>query len=148
LARVRLQRSNYLRTGMFNLLSTERLVNVDVAIKIIDKTRLDAVTLKNLYREAEIMKKIKHTNIIRLFEIIDTEKELSIVLELTSGGDILDYILTRGRIDELESRVLFRQILSAVECLHSLGIAHRDLKPEHFLIDGIKNIKLTGKQPL
>jgi serine/threonine protein kinase len=133
---------------MFDLLTTERLVNVDVAIKIIDKTRLDAVTLKNLYLQAEIMKKIKHTNITRLFEIIETEKELSIVLELTNGGDILDYIVARGRIVESEARGFFKQILSAVEYLHSHGITHRDLKPEHFLLDGSKNIKLTGKQLL
>jgi serine/threonine protein kinase len=94
------------------------------------------------------MKRLNHANIIRLFEIIDTEKELSIVLELTSGGDILDYIVARGKIDESEARGFFKQIVSAVEYLHSLGITHRDLKPEHFLLDGSKNIKLTGKQPL
>jgi MAP/microtubule affinity-regulating kinase len=56
---------------MLDILIYLRLANVEVAIKIIDKSRLDAYSLKNLYRETEIMKNLNHGNIIRLFEIIE-----------------------------------------------------------------------------
>jgi serine/threonine protein kinase len=94
------------------------------------------------------MKQLNHANIIRLFEIIETNKELSIVLELASGGEVLDYIVANGKIGESEARVFFKQMVNSVDYLHSLGIAHRDLKAENFLLDGSKNIKLSGRHPL
>ena len=106
---------------------THRLANIDVAIKVIDKTTLDEYSLKHLYRETEIMKRLAHANIIQLFEIIESKKELSIVLELAAGGEVLDYILARGRLHEREARALVRQIVSALEYLHSpdISVAHR-----------------------
>jgi serine/threonine protein kinase len=67
---------------------------------------------------------------------------------LASGGEVLDYIVASGRIEESEARGFFKQIVSAVEYLHFHGIAHRDLKSENFLLDGSKNIKLSGKHLL
>jgi serine/threonine protein kinase len=60
------------------------------------------------------MKNLKHPNIISLYEIIETNKELSIVLELASGGEVLDYIVEKGSLREDEARGLFKQIVSAV----------------------------------
>lgn len=111
-------------------LATHRLTNQEVAIKIIEKAKLDEYSLKNMNRETNIMKQIDHPHIIHLYEIIETKKELNIVLEYAAGGEVLDYIVARGKLKESEARRFVRQIVSALEYMHSLGIVHRDLKVE------------------
>uniref|UniRef100_A0A3Q2UV82 non-specific serine/threonine protein kinase n=2 Tax=Haplochromini TaxID=319058 RepID=A0A3Q2UV82_HAPBU len=58
------------------------------------------------------------------------------------GGELFDYIIAKDRLSEEETRVFFRQIVSAMAYVHSQGYAHRDLKPENLLIDGDHNLKL------
>jgi serine/threonine protein kinase len=57
-------------------------------VKIIEKQKLDEVTLKMVYREVGIMKLLSHPHIIRLFEVIDTEKYLFLVMEYAAGGEV------------------------------------------------------------
>ncbi|XP_056136829.1 maternal embryonic leucine zipper kinase [Lampris incognitus] len=64
------------------------------------------------------------------------------VLEYCPGGELFDYIIAKDRLSEEETRVFFRQIVSALAYVHSQGYAHRDLKPENLLIDGDHNLKL------
>uniref|UniRef100_A0A3P8TZU8 non-specific serine/threonine protein kinase n=1 Tax=Amphiprion percula TaxID=161767 RepID=A0A3P8TZU8_AMPPE len=64
------------------------------------------------------------------------------VLPYCPGGELFDYIIAKDRLSEEETRVFFRQIVSAMAYVHSQGYAHRDLKPENLLIDGDHNLKL------
>nr|XP_055217610.1 MAP/microtubule affinity-regulating kinase 3 isoform X16 [Gorilla gorilla gorilla] len=115
----------------------------NVAIKIIDKTQLNPTSLQKLFREVRIMKILNHPNIVKLFEVIETEKTLYLIMEYASGGEVFDYLVAHGRMKEKEARSKFRQIVSAVQYCHQKRIVHRDLKAENLLLDADMNIKIA-----
>ncbi|XP_075963408.1 MAP/microtubule affinity-regulating kinase 3a isoform X10 [Anarhichas minor] len=119
------------------------LTGREVAIKIIDKTQLNPNSLQKLFREVRIMKILNHPNIVKLFEVIETERTLYLVMEYASGGEVFDYLVAHGRMKEKEARSKFRQIVSAVQYCHQKHIVHRDLKAENLLLDADMNIKIA-----
>uniref|UniRef100_A0A7N8YHU4 MAP/microtubule affinity-regulating kinase 3 n=1 Tax=Mastacembelus armatus TaxID=205130 RepID=A0A7N8YHU4_9TELE len=119
------------------------LTGREVAVKIIDKTQLNPTSLQKLFREVRIMKILNHPNIVKLFEVIETEKTLYLVMEYASGGEVFDYLVAHGRMKEKEARSKFRQIVSAVQYCHQRRIVHRDLKAENLLLDADMNIKIA-----
>lgn len=96
-----------------------------------------------LFREVRIMKMLDHPNIVKLFQVIETEKTLYLVMEYASGGEVFDYLVLHGRMKEKEARAKFRQIVSAVQYCHQKKIIHRDLKAENLLLDSEMNIKIA-----
>ncbi|NWH61652.1 HUNK kinase, partial [Geococcyx californianus] len=116
-----------------------------VAIKVIDKRKAkqDSYILKNMKREPWIHQMVKHPNVVRLYETLETDNFYYMMMELCLGGDLLDRICDKKRLTEREVRRYTRQILSAVEHLHCKGIVHRDLKIENFLLDENNNIKIV-----
>uniref|UniRef100_A0A8C6YSJ5 non-specific serine/threonine protein kinase n=1 Tax=Nothoprocta perdicaria TaxID=30464 RepID=A0A8C6YSJ5_NOTPE len=125
---------------LFNLSFTLWL---QVAIKIIDKSQLDAVNLEKIYREVQIMKMLDHPHIIKLYQVMETKSMLYLVTEFAKNGEIFDYLASHGRLSESEARRKFWQILSAVEYCHGRKIVHRDLKAENLLLDNNMNIKIA-----
>uniref|UniRef100_A0A668A8F4 MAP/microtubule affinity-regulating kinase 3 n=1 Tax=Myripristis murdjan TaxID=586833 RepID=A0A668A8F4_9TELE len=119
------------------------LTGREVAIKIIDKTQLNPTSLQKLFREVRIMKSLNHPNIVQLFEVIETEKTLYLIMEYASGGEVFDYLVSHGRMKEKEARAKFRQIVSAVHYCHQKNIVHRDLKAENLLLDADSNVKIA-----
>ncbi|CAG9837702.1 unnamed protein product [Diabrotica balteata] len=122
-------------------LATHLATGEKVAIKIMDKALLGA-DLARVKLEISALKTVSHENICKLYEVIETETHMFIVMEYCSGGELFDHIVEKNRLTESESRMFFRQIVSAVAYLHSLGYAHRDLKPENILLDKHQNLKL------
>ncbi|XP_041832674.1 hormonally up-regulated neu tumor-associated kinase [Melanotaenia boesemani] len=116
-----------------------------VAIKVIDKkkARQDSYVLKNMKREPRIHQMVRHPHIVVLLETLETENSYYMAMELCAGGDLMDRICERKRLEEREVRRYTRQILSAVEHLHKHGVVHRDLKIENFLLDEHNNIKIV-----
>ena len=99
--------------------------------------------VERVAREIHILKLIRHPHIIQLYEIIETPKQLYLIMEYASGGELFDFIVQNQRIKEPEACRFFHQIIAGVEYLHKLGIVHRDLKPENLLLDHRKNIKIV-----
>jgi serine/threonine-protein kinase Chk2 len=108
------------------------------AIKIIDKKKFllsNATKRKNaLMDEVFILKQVDHKNIIHINDVYETPTKLFLVLELVTGGELFDKIVSVGSFSEAKAKELFRQMLDAVGYLHNQGIAHRDLKPENILL--------------
>jgi len=75
--------------------------------------------------KVRIMKMLDHPNIVKLFQVIQTDKTLYLVMEYASGGEVFDYLVMHGRMKEKEARAKFRQIVSAVQYLHQKRIIHR-----------------------
>jgi len=113
------------------------------AIKIIEKKEQTEEELNLLHREIDIMRKLKHKNIIGLFEVYDEKDHIYLVMELVTGGELFDQIVSRGTYSEADAANVIRQILEAVEYMHENGIAHRDLKPVIFTIKFKKSIQIN-----
>ncbi|KAI9875894.1 MAG: hypothetical protein M1830_007823 [Pleopsidium flavum] len=94
-------------------------------------------------REVVIMKLIEHPNIINLYDVWENRGELYLVLEYVEGGELFDYLVAQGRLDEEEAVRLFRQIIAGLSYCHRFNICHRDLKPENLLLDRNRNIKIA-----
>lgn len=115
-----------------------------VAIKIFDKSVLDNEKQLRLKREIDSMKQLKkHPNIIKLYEIMETNKLICLVTEYACNGELYDLIIHKKRLSEREAKHIFRQIVSAVYYCHSNKIVHRDLKVENLLLDSNETIKLA-----
>ncbi|KAF0988673.1 hypothetical protein HZS_2956, partial [Henneguya salminicola] len=128
------------------------LTKKEVAIKIIDKSNLTASLLIKLEREVRILKMLDHPNIgiyhlihiiVKLYEVIEKDNYLYLIMEYCSGGDVYEYLVSNGKMNAKESRIKFRQIISAVNYCHQLHIVHRDLKTENLLLDANLNIKIA-----
>lgn len=75
------------------------------------------------------MKLVQHPHVVRLYEVIDTQTKLYLILELGDGGDLYDYIMRHETgLSENLAREYFRQIVRAISYCHQLHVVHRDLK--------------------
>eukprot|EP00927_Polykrikos_kofoidii_P049504 TRINITY_DN43552_c0_g1_i1.p1 TRINITY_DN43552_c0_g1~~TRINITY_DN43552_c0_g1_i1.p1 ORF type:complete len:599 (+),score=78.93 TRINITY_DN43552_c0_g1_i1:95-1891(+) len=85
-------------------------------------------------QEAQILSCLDHPNVIRVYEVIETDEKIIMVLELCQGGDLVQFCnKLKGPLSERNLANILLQILSAVQHIHSRGIVHRDVKPDHFL---------------
>ncbi|KAL3221680.1 hypothetical protein MRX96_029301 [Rhipicephalus microplus] len=124
-------------------LANHVITKTKVAIKIIDKTHLDEENLKKIFREVQIMKLLHHPHIIRLYQVMETEKMIYLVTEYADKGEIFDYLVATGPMPEDIARRKFKQIVSAVHYCHERHVVHRDLKAENLLLDSEMNIKIA-----
>lgn len=95
---------------IFSVLLTDK-----VALKILDRTRLDAQAQRLLSREISSMEALQHPNVIRLYEVVESPSRLFLVLEYAGGGDLHNRIATEGKLCDNTSKITFAQILSAVK---------------------------------
>ncbi|XP_054710957.1 serine/threonine-protein kinase NIM1-like [Uloborus diversus] len=117
------------------------LTKEKVAVKIIDKAKLQAKNKQMLSKEVSAMESIRHPHIIRLFEVMETPSKLFLAMEFAEGGELFHRIATGGRIPEQDAKTIFAQLTSAVAHMHKHNIVHRDLKAENVFITG-KNVKI------
>jgi len=125
-------------------LGTHILTGEKVAVKVLEKERIvDVADVERVAREIHILKLIRHPHIVQLYEIIETPKQLYLIMEYASGGELFDYIVANSRVSEREAVKFFHQILAGVDKVHDMYVVHRDLKPENLLLDEQKNIKIV-----
>ncbi|KAG0294044.1 hypothetical protein BGZ98_001933 [Dissophora globulifera] len=116
----------------------------EVAIKLIRRQSVDNTPrINKISREISVLRTIRHPNIIALFDVIETERYIGIVIEYASGGELFDHILAHRYLRERDACRLFAQLMSGVHYLHSKHIVHRDLKLENLLLDRNRNIIIT-----
>ena len=125
-------------------LATHIVTGHKVAIKILNKAKIKHLGMEEkVQREINILRLCTHPHIIRLYEVIDTPTDIFLVNEYVSGGELFDYIVSKGRLSADEARSFFHQIISGVEYCHFQKIVHRDLKPENLLLDNNLNLKIA-----
>jgi len=108
----------------------------EYAVKCIKKKMVEGDDIKLLRREIQIMKKLSHPNILKLYEVYEDDEQFYLVMELVKGKELFDKIVERGMYSERDAANIILQVVSAVKYLHENGIAHRDLKPENLLSAG------------
>ncbi len=85
-----------------------------------------------------------HPNIIGVLQIVETDRKCFIAMEIAQNGNLLDYVISRKRVPEPESRHIFDQMCQAISYCHSLGISHRDIKLNNVFLDKEMNVKIGG----
>uniref|UniRef100_A0A3B4YX89 Si:ch211-27e6.1 n=1 Tax=Seriola lalandi dorsalis TaxID=1841481 RepID=A0A3B4YX89_SERLL len=83
--------------------------------------------------ELAVLQRVSHANVIQLIEVFQFPQRVYMVLELATGGELLDRVVSRGHFTERDATQALRMVLAGVGYLHDLGITHRDLKPENLL---------------
>lgn len=129
--------SKQLGAGMFSkvLLATDYNATTSYAVKIMHKENLEQLEMaKYARREATILRKLSHPNIVQFIEAIQSDTKLFLVMELVPGIELLD-VVSSGPLPESLAKIYISQLLDAVSYLHSRGIVHRDLKPDNILVD-------------
>ncbi|KAJ1779568.1 hypothetical protein LPJ77_001372 [Coemansia sp. RSA 2523] len=125
-------------------LAVHKDTSEEVAIKLIKKESIDTeVKLSKIKREIAALKAVNFSYIVRLHDIIETERYIGIVIEYASGGELFDHILAHRQLKENDACRLFAQLIAGVSYLHASNIVHRDLKLENLLLDRNRNIKIT-----
>ncbi|XP_056889449.1 serine/threonine-protein kinase ULK1a isoform X2 [Takifugu flavidus] len=104
-----------------------------VAVKCISKKNL-AKSQALLGKEIKILKELKHENIVRLLDYQEIGGCVYLVMEYCNGGDLAEYLHTKGTLSEDTIRIFLQQIAQAMEVLRIKGILHRDLKPQNILL--------------
>ena len=117
-----------------------------VAIKAIEKMTfqesVEDVLL--MVRQSEVLKILKHRNILNLYEIYESQKFFYLVMEYISNGDLIEHIIKKKRFQENEALVIFSQLVDALYYMHKNEICHRDIRTEKILFDNKNKPKLVG----
>ena len=141
-------------------LAKNRQTGEQVAIKIIEKNKFKHKEDKLRFnREIEILKKLRHPNIVQLYSIIEKNDKIYLIMEYIKGQELFDYIVTKKKLSEKEACIFFQQLISGIEYLHKIKYVHRDIKPENLLINenskqltiidfGLSNIYSNSKKEI
>ncbi|CAN1230059.1 CBL-interacting serine/threonine-protein kinase 12 [Linum grandiflorum] len=117
--------------------------NESVAIKVIDKEKImKGGLIVHIKREISNLRRVRHPNIVHLFEVMATKAKIYFVMEYVRGGELFNKV-AKGRLKEDVARRYFQQLISAVAFCHARGVFHRDLKPENLLLDEEGNLKVS-----
>lgn len=108
-----------------------------VAMKEVDLSRKRVKRVEEMKRELFVLQKVSHPNVVRMIEHFVAGDKLEMIIEYCPGGNLTSY-LKETSIEEKEARLLFKQMAISIKVLHRLGIAHRDVKLNNFLLDATK----------
>lgn len=114
-----------------------------VALKMLPADVTDKTVLARFEREVEVLKNLKHPNIVRCFGGSCEDKRRFYAMELIEGGTLEERLQQKGRLPWEQVIYYALQICSALECSHSNGVIHRDIKPSNFLVTSTGQVKLS-----
>ncbi|XP_028127998.1 5'-AMP-activated protein kinase catalytic subunit alpha-2 [Diabrotica virgifera virgifera] len=121
-----------------------QLTGHKVAVKILNRQKIKSLdVVGKIRREIQNLKLFRHPHIIKLYQVISTPTDIFMIMEYVSGGELFDYIVKHGKLQEHEARRFFQQIISGVDYCHRHMIVHRDLKPENLLLDHNMHVKIA-----
>ena len=138
-------RGKKLGSGTFGVVYEAKniLFNNTVAMKVIKKNEyMNDLLIKN---EIDILKKLSHPNIVRIYEFYESNNNFYLVNEYCGGGELFNYI-NNSKLNEQQLSILFYQVFSGLCYLHENNILHRDLKPENILISKIEKDLLSDEE--
>ena len=116
-------------------LGVSALCGKKVAIKLYEKAKIKTrSSSERIFTEIGILRRMNHRNIVNFIEIFQNPKYIFIVLEYANGGDLLNYLKTKGKFKESEYRKILQQIIDALEYIHEHRILHRDIKLDNVLL--------------
>lgn len=108
-----------------------------------DTTSTSVNFINQLENEVQLLMRLDHPNVIRTYQVIDSEEECYVVMQFASGGEMMDYLAVKSRLSEKEARKFFAQLLSGLDHIHQASVVHRDLKLENLLLDDKNNVLIT-----
>ena len=123
----------------------EKSTQRDISVKIIDKSQADQNLIKKMKEEISILKKLDHENIVKFYGQIETSNQLLIKMEYIKYGTLSHWMKKNKKISEEDASLILKQVLSAIDYLHSNQICHRDIKPENIMLsreNDLKSIKI------
>ncbi|KAI7954336.1 hypothetical protein MJO28_004736 [Puccinia striiformis f. sp. tritici] len=124
-------------------LAKHKLTRLNVAMKFLSKKKMLTQEMRDrVKREIEYLSFLRHPHIIKLYDVIQDNTDIVMVIEYLKG-ELFDYIVHVGKMPEDDARRFFQQIICAVEYCHLHNIVHRDLKPENLLLDHNLNVKIA-----
>lgn len=99
--------------------------------------------INNLENEVQLLMRLDHPNVIKTYQVIDSEEECYVVMQYASGGEMMEYLAAKGSLTEKEAKKFFAQLVSGLEHIHLASIVHRDMKLENLLLDDKQNLLIT-----
>lgn len=129
--------------GKVNL-GLHRLSRKLVAIKTIGVEFMkDESSKRKIQNEINILKILRHPNVVKLLETFESIKHHLIVMELCPAGDLLNYVRKRRKLTENYAKFVFRDIIKGIAYIHQNGVVHRDIKLDNILLDGRGRVKIA-----
>ncbi|CAK71371.1 unnamed protein product (macronuclear) [Paramecium tetraurelia] len=121
-----------------------QVIGHEAAVKVLEKKCINQEgDVERVKREIQILKVLHHPQIVKLYEVIETENHIYLFMEYANGGELFDYIDRVKQVTEYEACKFLHQIISGLEYMHSLKIIHRDLKPENLLLTSDRDILIA-----
>jgi len=120
------------------------LTGTKVAMKVLNRRQIKNLDIvEKIKREITNLKLFRHPHIIKLYQVISTPTDIFMIMEYACGGELFEYIKSKGKLKEGEARKFFQQIISGVDYCHRHMVVHRDLKPENLLLDHNRHVKIA-----
>lgn len=117
---------------------TNKITGDRYAGKSVSKASIDEALLDDLRQEITVLKQMDHPNVVKLYEVYESQTEIYLVMELCTGGELYDALIGKEKYGENDAAVIFYQMVAAVNYVHSMNLAHRDLKLENFIFEDKK----------